>query len=173
MQILLEELLLLHVQSSRLTEDVYLEKMHPLAEEQHEAAKAFFIECLSDKRVEWRYSCLRAVGFHYDLSSDEPTKDKLRHLLLHDPDDLVRSAAASILERSSTWPETALFRSLQTEKDHDVKKVVFLALLIHGGLPRSLYNKFYKLLEKGEIEPTLVELKKTLSSLNNALKFPE
>jgi hypothetical protein len=173
MQTLLDEVIALHANPSSSSISIYMEKMHPLAEAQYEAAKRFFIDCLDDERLDWRYDCLNAVGFHYDLSSDESVKDKLRDLLLHDEDDLIRSASARILEINSTWLDEALFTALETESDRSVKIAVFAALLKHGGLPGSMYLKTYAKLKNGEIEPSLSELKRMLGSLNLFPEFPK
>lgn len=112
------------------------------------------------------------VGFHYDFSTDDVVKDKLRYLLLHDEDDSIRCAAASSLRRGTKWPEKALFTALQTDNDPDVRQVAFLALLEHGGMPFSMYTKTSKKLSDGEIEPTLTSLKEMLHSLNLNPEFP-
>jgi hypothetical protein len=173
MQTVLDEVIALHTNPASRSTPIYMEKMHPLAEAQYVAAKPFFIACLNDKRADWRYDCLNALGFHYDLSSDESVKAKLRDLLLHDEDDLIRSAAARILGLNSTWLDEALFTALESENDRSAKIAVFAALLKHGGLPGSMYLKTYAKLKNGEIEPSLSELKRLLHSLNLFPEFPE
>jgi hypothetical protein len=172
MQTMLNELWVLYENPDLHASEVYLSKMHPLAEAKYEPAKAFFVAGLDDKRWDWRYDCLTALGFHYDLSNDDHIKEKLRYLLLHDEDDSVRSVAATSLGRCTVWPEKALFTALQTDNDPDVRESAFLSLLLHGGMPFSMYIKTVNKIQNGEIEPTLTSLKDMLHSLNLNPEFP-
>jgi HEAT repeat protein len=134
MQQMLEEILKLYSDPT-VNDPPYMEKMHPLAEAQYLPAKSFFAECLYTPNKWWRYDCLMALGFHYDLSDDEAIKEKLRDLLLHDEDELIRSAAASPLGSYSVWPEPVLFTALQTDPERDVRVSAFAALYHLAGLP--------------------------------------
>ncbi|HEX2622074.1 MAG TPA: hypothetical protein VHL11_18080 [Phototrophicaceae bacterium] len=172
MQIMLNELLELYSNPDTDAVEVYLKKMHPLAEAKYVPAKAFFVTCLDDKRWDWRYDSLSALGLHYDLSNDDEIKDKLRYMLLNDEDDTIRSVAAASLGRCTIWAEKALFASLQTEPDRTVREDVFLALMLQGGMPFSMYIETAKKLRNGEIEPNLIELKNFLQLLKLSPRFP-
>jgi HEAT repeat protein len=111
--------------------DYYFGGMHTLAEEQDLLALDFFVECLDDSRWDWRHDCLSCLGFHYDLP--EYIVEKVRRILLTDHNAMVRSTAASVLGTQSVWGDEALVIALTSDKDDDVRRAAFEALLTLAG----------------------------------------
>lgn len=98
-------------------------RLHDLAEAQNEKAKAFFVEVMQiAEDSEWRLEMLRDIGFHYDLSHDPAIVRQIREMLLSDPDEDVRNAAAMILGIRSSWPDQALYWAMLNDAYNEVRQ---------------------------------------------------
>ncbi len=148
-------------------------KAHALAEAKYLPASAFFRSCLTDPEAEWRLSGLQALGFHYDTSADEELLERIRYMLLTDPDMHVRIAAASILGTRSRWPDWALQSALESEPVRTVRAVVFESLLKLAGAPLTKAREAYRRIEIGEIEPTREQLESFAGQMDVSLPILE
>lgn len=130
--------------------------MHQLAEAQYRPALERFSSYLDDPDWAWRQEALQAIGFHYQLASDDPLIEKIRQMLLTDPDPFgfVRLSAANILGLRSQWPDHALLSALENDSDRDVRVAAFAALLQLAGVPTHLQRELVVLLETGSIDPS-------------------
>lgn len=133
---------------------------HALAEAQYLPAKTLFIEGLYDQRWWWREDSISLLAFHYSL--EEHIVDRIRELLLNDPDDNVRMTAASALGSRSTLPDRALLTALQTDPDDLVREVAFGSILELVGVPMRIIFKEQKRVELGEIAPSLDEVRRVV-----------
>jgi HEAT repeat protein len=97
-------------------------KIHALAEAGYEPARDFFLAGLTDSRAAWRELCLQCLGFHYIFPPDGEIAETIRQLLLNDPNDMVRIAAASVLGVRAKWPDPALKHALQVDRNKDVRQ---------------------------------------------------
>lgn len=135
-------------------------RLHNLAEAQDEKAKVFFAEVMQNARDDdWRLEMLRDVGFHYDLSDDPAIVRQIREMLLSDPDDDVRSAAAMILGIRSSWPDQALYRAMLNDVDKTNRVRAFESLLRLSGMSYKEYTRAYAQAKTGEIPITPESLK--------------
>ena len=135
-------------------------QMHDLAEAQYQPAIEFFASCFDHEYSEWRLASVRDVGFHYPLTPDSPVTEKIRQLLLNDPDDGVRHAAAFVLSSRSRWPDSALSTALYCDPDDYVRNAAFQALLELAGVPYLVACREYRRAKSGEIQPTWDEIKR-------------
>lgn len=155
MQQILNELKIAHRDTTSQSHELYWSKMHLLAEAQYLPAVAFFLACLDDSRADWREDCLTCLGFHYQLPPSSQILEKIRQVLLTDPNSFVRLAAASILGSRSTPSDPALIAALHSDPDEDVRFVVFEALLTLHGVPFSQIRSVVERLKKTQSQPTL------------------
>ena len=139
--------------------DLY-EKSHLLADAQYPPAKSFFVEGLSDNRWWWRQHCISFLAFHYPLEDD--IVDKIRDLLLNDPDDNVRMTAASGLGARSYLPDKGLLTAIQADPDDLVREASFTSILHLADVPYHIIFKERKRVESGEIETGIDEIMRIL-----------
>lgn len=111
------------------------DQLHALAESRYKAAIDLFVEGLGDTNSAWRFAYLADLGFHYDVEDLRPHVERIRALLLGDPDEDVRRAAASIIGRIASWPDTALLHALAHDPETAVRDASFEALLLQLGFP--------------------------------------
>jgi hypothetical protein len=129
------------------------EVCHSLADAGYPPAKDFFVERLENSRWDWRRASVSLLGFHYKLEAD--ILNKVRYLLIHDPDSGVRIAAASVLGVQSKLPEKSLTEALEHDSNEFVKKAAFSALLELAGVPYKVQRSELKKVQSGEVKPTL------------------
>ena len=135
-------------------------RLHALAEAHDEKAKAFFVEVMQiAEDSEWRLEMLRDIGFHYDLSHDPAIVRQIREMLLSDPDEDVRNAAAIILGSQSSWPDRALYRAMLNDAHNGVRLSAFEALLTLSGMSYKEYTHAYAQAKAGKISITPESLK--------------
>jgi len=135
-------------------------KLHKIADAGYPLAKDFFVEKLEHPRWDWRKVCVSLLGFHYAL---EPRiLEKIRSLLLHDPESGVRAAAASVLGHQGTLPEKSLVHALAFDSSKFVKEAAFSALLTLAGVPYKIKLREIKKIRDGEIKPSLDQIKQVL-----------
>ena len=146
--------------------------MHDLAEAQYQPARAFFESCLGDLDRDWRLEAVRDIGFHYDLREDEDVLEKLRRMLVGDPDPGVRLAVAAVLGSQSSWPDWALESALHDDPDKHVRRVAFEELLRLVGMPDLRVGEHRRKLEQGEIQPTWEQLEKGIAEAGIGLQTP-
>lgn len=133
---------------------------HSLAEARYPPAKDFFVERLENRRWDWRRISVSLLGFHYKLESD--LMDKIRYLLIHDPDSGVRIASASVLGHQSKLPERTLVEALGNDPTKLVKEAAFSALLELSGVPYKVKREELSKVQSGEIEPKLDQVLRIL-----------
>ena len=126
-------------------------KIHALAEAQYEPARDFFLAGLTDSRAAWRELCLQCLGFHYLFPPDGEIAETIRQVLLNDPNDMVRMAAAAVLGVRSKWPDPVLQHALQVDRDKVVRQAAFISLLDLAKVPYSIVRKEDKRVDAGEI----------------------
>lgn len=135
-------------------------RLHALAEAHNEKARAFFIEAMQILHDDaWRYEMLCDIGFHYDLGDDPDTITKIRGMLLSDPDEDVRNAAAMILGIQSSWPDQALYWAMLNDVQKGVRLVAFESLLRLSGMSNKNYTHAYAQAKAGKISITPESLK--------------
>lgn len=135
-------------------------RLHALAEAQDEKAKAFFVEVMQTAEdSEWRLEMLRDIGFHYDLSDDPAIVRQIREMLLSDPDEDVRNAAAIILGGQSSWPDRALYWAMLNDAHNGVRLSAFESLLTLSGMNYKEYTDAYVQAKAGKISITPESLK--------------
>lgn len=135
-------------------------RLHALAEAQDEKAKGFFVEVMQNAGDNnWRLEMLRDVGFHYDLSHDPAIVAQIREMLLSDPDDGVRIAAAIILGTQSLWPDQILYRAMLSDVNEIARYSAFEALLKLSGMSYKEYTHAYAQAKAGKISITPESLK--------------
>jgi hypothetical protein len=92
-------------------------------------AKALFRAMLGDKNARIRTRGLTHLQLMKNVSSDREILDKVREIVVNDPNDLTRQWAALLLAGHSRWPDEALKRALAKETDPSTKEAIFLAVL--------------------------------------------
>jgi len=137
---------------------------HKLAEAGYQPAKEFFIEKLVSPQFSWRRESVSLLGFHYEL--EIAVIEKIRHLLSHDSDEVVRMTCATVLGKQGQLPEKALVNSLAVDPDEDVREASFFALLELAHLPYKARIRELKRVKSHEINPSLDEVKRILSDEN-------
>ena len=137
---------------------------HHLAKEKYEPAKNFFISGLDDSRWDWRRVSVELLGFHYKIETQ--VVDKIRSMLITDPDSGVRIAAAYTLGKHSRLPESALIHALKADSNNLVKEAAFSSLLELAGVSFQTKSKELRRINAGEIAPDLGQLKRILSDEN-------
>ena len=140
-------------------------KMHALAEAKYPLAKELFISGLDDASWDWREYCLSCLGYHYDLHLESDVLDKIRRLLLTDPEGQVRLSAAGVLGVQSTWPDGALINALRFDEDKFVRRSAFDSILKLASAPNNRIRKLNQRIESGDIQPTWNEAKQILEEL--------
>ncbi|MEW5857690.1 MAG: HEAT repeat domain-containing protein [Cyanobacteriota bacterium] len=145
-------------------------QMHAIAEAQYPPAVDFFISCLDDIDSNWRLEGIRDLGFHYQFPPDSVITQKIRQLLLNDPDDSVRIAAASILGIRSVWPDPVLRTALSTDPNEFVRHAAFDALLTLASVPYRVINREMERVHKREIPPTFEEVKRIITEAGIDIK---
>jgi hypothetical protein len=100
-----------------------------LAVANYQPAKALFEEMLDDANEEVRYMTLSRLVRMEGLDADEKILKRAREIVVDDPDDLCRGAAAVILGANSKWPDSALERAIGAEADAATRQTMFLAIL--------------------------------------------
>ena len=148
-------------------------EMHNLAEARYEPALAYFLTFLMDEDWDWRLEGVQLVGFHYDFAPNSHIAAQLRHLLLTDPSDFVRSAAAFALGGRSAWPDLTLFHALQTEPDIGIAHDIFAAILQVAGVPFPKMRKEVEEIVKNNIRPDLATVEKILGESTIDLNVPK
>lgn len=135
-------------------------RLHDLAEDQDEKAKVFFAEVMQSAKDDlWRLEMLRNIGFHYDLSGDPSIVGQIREMLLSDPDDDVRTAAAMILGVRSTWPDHALYWAMLNDIIESIRLRAFESLLRLSGMKYNEYTYAHAQAKAGKIPLTSQSLK--------------
>lgn len=137
--------------------------MHSLAESQYLPVIPLFAKCLEHRDWVWRVQCLECLGFHYEIQSDEKLMEKVRQLLLNDPNSDVRMTAASILGIRSTWLDKTLVQALNTDEDYFVKEAAFDALLKLAQIPFPSRVEIVNLLKEGKRQPTVEYLEEVVN----------
>jgi hypothetical protein len=137
---------------------------HQLAEAKFLPALDFFILSLENPRWDWREVSVSLLGFHYDL--DPQVINKIRHLLIQDPESGVRIAAASVLGKQGIYPEKTLIDALKSDPNEFVKRAAFSSLLELAGVPYKSKVKALKKVQIGEITPNLEQVRQILSEEN-------
>jgi hypothetical protein len=145
------------------------EKCHELADAQYLPAMDFFIHELEDPRWDWRRVSVSLLGFHYKL--DQNVIDKIRRLLLNDPDSVVRSGCAAVLGNQLTSPDRVLLVALEKDPDHQVRESAFLAILDLGKVPYKIRQKERKKIQSGEVLPDLKQLQRVFTEENITFDF--
>jgi HEAT repeat protein len=173
MSLILEGVRLARNNPASYARDYYLTHLHVLAEAGYHPAIEFCISCLDDTRADWRECGLEALGYHYDLRPYKDILNKIAYLLLADPNDFVRMAAASVLGIRSEWPDKALLNALQTDSDYFVRATAFDALLGLAGVSHLKQMEIMDHLNGEAIPATLDLLKQTLTDLGIDIKFPD
>jgi len=95
----------------------------------YEPAKALFRAMLDHKKERFRTRALNHLQLMRDLSSDDELLEKVRDVVVNDPEELTRSAAALLLAAHSRWPDEGLKRALEKETDPQTKEGIFLSIL--------------------------------------------
>jgi hypothetical protein len=126
---------------------------HALAEAYYLPAMDFFVSGLNDSDWAWRQNCVQFLGFHYQLNKE--TVEKIRETLVADPSEDVRMSAASVLGKSSSLPDQALYHALESDLSHFVREAAFESVLELIGLPIKTITREVKRLKAGEIQSTL------------------
>ena len=134
---------------------------HDLADASYLPAKAFFIDMLDDPRWDWRRTCISLLGFHYEL--DQKTLNKIRDLLINDPDDGVRIACASVLGNQVDLPEKTLVLAMINDPNELVREAAFDALLNLANVPYKIRSEKIQRIRDGLISPSLNQIKIILS----------
>jgi len=140
--------------------------LHKLAEAKYQPAKEFFIQGLDDPRWDWRRESISLLGFHYQL--EPPVVEKIRRLVIHDPDSGARIAAASVLGSQGEFPEDTLVKALILDPDKLVKKMAFSSLLELAGIPYKIKSNELAKVDAGKINPNLEQIRRILSDLNHS-----
>ena len=122
----------------------------------------FCVSGLDDTRWPWRHVSLLCLGFHFVLPPEGDIISRIRRLLLHDPEVLVRMTAASVLGSQSRWPEAALRTALEKDRDKDVRRSAFAALLDLAGAPFATGVQIDARLRTGAIKPTWSEAQRVM-----------
>lgn len=135
-------------------------KLHALAKIHYLPARDFFIENLDSLKWDWRKASVTLLGFHYQL--DRKTLDKIRSLLLIDPESGVRIAAAYTLGNQSQLPDKSLYQALIHDKNPLVRESTYFALLKLSGLSRDKRSREEKDVHTGKVSPNVENLKKVL-----------
>lgn len=148
-------------------------KMHELAEAQFKPAIDLYKNFLDDDEGQWREEGIRLLGFHYELEADGEIINKIRHLLETDPEPGVRISAANALESRTSWPEETLLRAIKKDKDNNVVRAVFGALLAQAGLPPYRIMEEEKRIEEGQTAPSLSEIRRIFERDGIELDIPE
>ncbi|MBI5927839.1 MAG: hypothetical protein HY862_00905 [Chloroflexi bacterium] len=162
LQRILDEVLIAHkVEQSRAL-DYYFGFMHTLAEAHYVPAKEFFLMGLDDYRSGWREFCLKAIGFHYNLSSEEHILNKIRQMCLTDENEFVRLTATGVLGAQSHWPDFTLILVLQNDASMGVRISALGALLDLAHLPSYIVIEEEKKLQQNGIEPDMAQLKRII-----------
>ncbi|MUL36525.1 hypothetical protein [Gloeocapsopsis dulcis] len=138
-------------------------QMHAVAEAQYLPAIDFFISCLDDVNSRWRLEGLQDVGYHYHFPPDSPITEKIRQLLLSDPNDDIRLAAASILGIRSVWLDPALVTALNSDPEKYVRYVAFNSLLTLAGVPYLVVKREEERAKSGEIPATFEQVKRIVA----------
>jgi hypothetical protein len=139
-------------------------RLHALAEAQDETAKIFFVTLLQADNASWRLESLRNLGFHYDLGGEPSLIERIRDLLLKDPDVDVRMAAASILGIQSAWPDRTLYEAMTTDINHFVNEAAFESLLRLSGMSYRECQIVMKQVETGALRVSAESLDSLLGS---------
>ena len=141
-------------------------QLHRLAEAQDLSAKDFFLSCLSDPIASWRYLGLNNLGFHYYFTEEKEVCEKIRFLLLNDPDEDVRRCAASVLGCQSEWLDSALLIALHSDSNKYVRIAAFESLLKLAGVPVRVEFREGEKAKNGEIQTTFEEVKRIIAECN-------
>lgn len=139
-------------------EDELHRRLHFLAEAGDEAAKAFFVTALHNEAADWRLEAVRNLGFHYDLKPEVRIVAEIRHLLVSDPDDDVRLAAAAVLGIRSLWPDQDLYRAMTDDHNDIVRRVAFESLLMLAGKGYNEVQRIMQQIEVGQLKVSAATL---------------
>ncbi len=139
-------------------------KCHDLADAQFLPARRFFIKELDDSRWDWREASVSLLGFHYKLGSK--ILEKIRFMLIHDPESGVRIACAGVLGHQSKFPDRALFAALINDKEINVRIMAFDALLELGGVSKETQLKELKNMRTGKKKASLAVLRRIYAEEN-------
>ena len=123
-----------------------------MAEAHYLPAIEFFVAGLNDTDWAWREDCLSFLGFHYSLKNRIEIVEKFREMVVSDPSDDVRIAAASVLGVRSNLPDQALFHALESDSNHIVREAAFESVLKLMGLPYKTINREVKRFKTGEVQ---------------------
>lgn len=138
-------------------------QMHAVAEAQYLPAIKFFISCLDNTNSEWRLEGLQDLGYHYQFPPDSVITQKIRYLLLNDPDDDVRLAAAFILGIRSVWLDSALMTALCSDPEEHVRYAAFNSFLKLAGVPYRVITREVERAKSGEIPATFEEVERIVT----------
>lgn len=133
---------------------------HRLADAQYRPAMEFLISKLDDPKWDWRRVSVSLLGFHYKLAPE--TMEKIRYLLAHDPDSVVRDASASVLGQQGQFPEKALQNAMECDRDQVVRETAFAALLDLAKVPYKIRVEVVKKVREGKIPASLGQLRSLL-----------
>jgi HEAT repeat protein len=137
---------------------------HNLADAGCLPAKAIFIDMLDDPRWDWRRTCVSLLGFHYKL--EQKTLNKIRELLLNDPDSGVRIVSAYTLGNQAKLPEKTLISAMENDQNELVREAAFSALLNLANVPYKTRRKKIKQNRDRDVPPSLTQIKSILKEEN-------
>jgi len=138
-------------------------RCHDLAEAQYQPAKDFFVEGLDDPDWLWRHDCVTLLGFHFPLENE--VVEKIRDLLLNDPNSNIRMASASVLGVRSNHPDRALFSTLRFDSNETVKKAALDSVLRLAGVPNKRITNELKRIKSEGIKLTQNEVERIFSEI--------
>ena len=101
-------------------------------------------------------------GYHYQFPPNSAITEKIRQLLLSDPDDDVRLTAASILGIRSVWLDPALMTAFRSDSEEYVRYSAFDSLLTLAGVPYLVVKRKMEGVKKGEISLTFKEVERII-----------
>jgi HEAT repeat protein len=137
---------------------------HQLAKAGFQPAKEIFVQGLDDSRWDWRRESISLLGFHYNLN--EKIVEKIRHMAINDSESGVRISAVSVLGRYGKFPDKTLVQALLLDTNKYAKQAAFSALLDNAAIPYKIKMKEMARIRRGELKPTLENVKKVLEDNN-------
>jgi|SRR5579859_1501876 len=139
-------------------------KFHRLAEAEYIPARDYFVKGLNDPDWDWRSQCVSFLGYHYSFSPDDEIINKIREMVLNDPEDMVRLAAAHVLGSRSKWPEPALITALSDDPEECVRQSAFIALIGSAGVPYPVRHLEADRMDAGEFQPMWKEVERVIAA---------
>jgi hypothetical protein len=139
------------------------QRLHTLAEDQYPPAYEFFVGCLERIDRRWRHLGVTCLGFHYTIE-DTNVLERMRYLILNDPDSDVRLSLSNILESypdiHSGWPDHALLQSLQGDPVVEVRMQSLESLLLQAKVPINKIQEIMNLIRVGTLDASVATLRR-------------